>query len=1248
MRKFHLILCIISLQFLLLQTISFCKTDRNDNDSQTNVLLHNQPLLSYSPREIIVRLSPNSTILHLNKVTDSLGAASVKPIFSPNTSAGKHPTLSRIYQLTFPIGFSSEQLQQKLMKYACIEAVELNRLNRFCSDISPNDARFNEQWNMTSMNMSQAWQIERGEPSVVVAVVDSGIQINHPDIENQLWHNADEIPFNNIDDDNNGYVDDIIGWDFSDAPTLNGHGDWTKRDNQPDDETGHGTQVSGIIAAETDNGIGIAGITPNCRIMTLRAGFRIGGGAFLQNDDVAAAIVYAADNGADVINLSLGDTVNAFLIRDAVQYAYNRGCLLIAAAGNSSDPYSLYPAALPNVISVAALDRDLQLGGSNFGASIDLAAPGEDILTTDLIAGGLEGEEGYGYKSGTSMAAAHVSGVSALLFSASPSCSNSQVEQWLKQTTKQLRIPQLVGAGLIDAYAALTVKDEPIANIEIQQSLQNNIIEITGTAGGTGFLQYWIDYGISETPDLWFPIRLPQTEPKYNAILHKWDTSELDAGIYTVRLSVKTENGKTVRDNASVEIRHKLPIILNHEGSTWLSGNSYESIVIWQTDVLTTGYLEIYDITEKLTPIRKAFSDSVNLQHYINLSDLKLLPGEYLYQLKSQNRSGLIRIDDNDGQFFKIRIDGENIDTTHLSRVGSASTSLQALVSPIDMNGNGKLELIALTSETNIPHVHELDDNYNFVIVDTLEIEDTLEIANTMQQSISLLWDIADIDGDGLIEILANESENTYVLEQPEKGKFPTHKIWQADGIWGGTIADTDADGRLEIISRHDASNSIMIYESDGNNSYSIVAILENPTHGKNNLQTRFAIDDYDSDGKKEILVGDSDKDLFIYENINDNLYQHTWTGKLHNGKPTLFASGDLNGDTIPEFAIGAEVWTTEFDLPRQHWIITIFTKDGNNSYHIEWNQRIREFRDGVSGLTIADVNNDGTNELCVAVSPNFYLIQHNGTSYDTLWHQPSTNSFSPIVADIDYDGSTELMFNTLHGFSVFKHTNSIGNEAIKSDPKPVLPISIPRLVSATHSPPKQLLISFDSQMDVSAANASLYILHRFEPYDNTVQNDEISHESDSRRMELFVPYSAILDRTQKRVVLTFEDNTFVEEYQYNLETIGLSDIHGSKIPDGEGTISVDVQKKIPSGLIVYPNPARSDSVTFDRMAADSWIYIYDVSGNLMKTLNPSETIHTKNRCKHTWHLDNVSNGVYIYVVKSEFERKIGKVTVLR
>ena len=124
----------------------------------------------------------------------------------------------------------------------------------------------------------------------------------------------------------------------------------TVRDNKPEDETGHGTHVSGIIAAAANNGIGIAGIAWKCRLMPLRAGFKYGGGEYLQNDDLAAAIVYAADNGARVINMSWGDWVNAFIIEDALAYANTRGCVLVGASGNSGALGSYYPAALKTVL----------------------------------------------------------------------------------------------------------------------------------------------------------------------------------------------------------------------------------------------------------------------------------------------------------------------------------------------------------------------------------------------------------------------------------------------------------------------------------------------------------------------------------------------------------------------------------------------------------------------------------------------------------------------------------------------------------------------------------------------------------------------------------------------------------------------------------------------------------------------------------------------------------------------------------
>lgn len=971
--------------------------------------------ITSTPGELIVRLHSDASVAQLRLLSRQLGAVSVSPIFSPTTPAGQHPRLRRAYLIRFPSDWAMEPLRQRYARHVSIEAVEMNRLNRFCEETKPNDPRYSEQWNLDALNLPQAWRIEQEAQEITVAVVDSGIARQHPELRSQLWQNPGEIPDNGLDDDENGYVDDINGWDFSDAPTLQGHGDWTERDNQPDDETGHGTHVSGIIAAEANNGIGIAGIAWGCRLMPLRAGFKVGPGAFLQNDDLAAAIAYAADNGAQVINMSWGDTVNAFIIEDAVEYAYYRRCVLVGAAGNSQALGSYYPAALKTVLSVAGLEKSGQLGVSNFGASIDIAAPGDEILSLDM-------EQPYAYRSGTSMAAAHVSGVAALVLSANPTCSNTEIHQWLTGTAREISLTSLVGAGLVDAYAALTVQTGLIADIVGRWTSQFGIF---GSAGGPEFSSYWLEFGISETPELWYPIGHPQTKPKSNAVLHEWDTSALAEGTYTLRLSVKAENGNTVRDKVVVEVRHTTPIISTHEAGVWFSGNHFDSIIIWQTDALTTGEVEIFpgadspgNLGEILDhPLRIARSDSVSRQHIVYLSNFGLAPGEYLYRLIARNRAGLWQIDDNGGALYQIAVREEYIHPSHLSQIASTERSLRAIVASVDMNRNGNLELIAVGTDTvgwASPQILEVvnDGTYKPIFSLTEPLWP---------------WATADTDGDGLIELLGNAFGVTFLLEQPAPGEFPTERIWEAQGIWGGTIVDGDADGSPEIFSRYDATNSIWVYEANGDNSYHNIAILENPTQGKNGIGARFATGDFDGDGQMEILTGDQDGEVFIYENIGDNRYRHTWIGTLPECIPQLFAAGDMNSDGNPEFAVGAKVWTTEPDITRHHWLFTVFTSDSDNTYRAVWSQRIRHISDGGNGLTIADANNDGQNELCIAVSPNFYLVQYNGIDYRPIWHHPATSTFNPIVADVDNDGDNELLFNSENALAVFKTPQQVG-----------------------------------------------------------------------------------------------------------------------------------------------------------------------------------------------------------------------------
>ena len=1183
------------------------------------------PQITHTPGELIVRLRPDASPKELDALSRKLGAVSVSPIFSPMTPAGQHPRLRRNYLIRFPAEWALEPLQRRYARHPSVEAVEMNRLNRPCAEIVPNDPNYGEQWNLALMNMPQAWGIEQGNPEVTVAVVDGGVDMQHPEFRSQLWRNVGEIPGNGVDDDGNGYVDDLNGWDFSDAPTLPGNGDSTVRDNAPEDEIGHGTQVSGIIGAAANNGIGIAGIAWRCRLMPLRADFKYGGGGYLQNDDVAAAIVYAADNGAQVINMSLGDTVNAFIIEDAVAYAYARGCVMVAAAGNAGTVGSWYPAGLKTVISVAWLTKERQLNSdSNFGATIDIAAPGDEILSTDL-------NGGYQNSSGTSIAAAHVSGVAALVRAANPDYTNAEVRETLVRTADPLFISGLVGAGSLNAYAALTAPTALIVQINTarmfsQDAEPNNIekIEIFGSAGGGGFTEYWLEYGIGEVPDLWLPLGTVKTEPKFNVCLYKWDTSTLAEGKYTIRLSVKSKTGEIKRDRTVLEVNHTAPLISAYESQAWFVGNRLTSVVLWQTDEISIGEIEIFQPNGNI--VSAARSDSENLLHIVNLSDLGVSPGVHKYRLFAKNRTGGLRIDDNNGSLYEVDVQDMPMNPLHLSQGTSAERALHAVGTPVDLNKNGRLELITAEMGTNLAHIFEIEDNRSFRRIFSFT-EPFLPRA------------IADTDNDGLMEILCNPPDVTFLLEQSAQGEFPTERIWEAPRKWGVTIADADADGTPEIFTRDNITNAISVYEADSDNTYHNTATFENPTLGDNRISANVAIGDFDGDGQTDILIGDSDGDIFMYEAIGNNQYRRTWTTTLPDGSPELFAAGDMDGDGQAEFAIcakaGTKVGTIALDIRYHHWLLTVFRADGNDTYRPVWTQRIHEVRDGGNGMAIADANNDGRNELCIAVAPNFYLVQYDGVDYRPIWHHSATNTFNPIVADLNGDGENALLFNSDNALTVFatSTTSNLQSENQQSTPISVVTARQPRLRDAIYSPPNQLSLVFDKPMGVSATHAGRYRLHKYGDAES--------------ELETYTPRSAILDKTQQRVLLTFPPEVFQTGNRYQIEALQLSDIGGANLADNARTFAITLPAPKLAETIVYPNPANPatcDQVTFDNLPAGTNIYIYDVSGNCIASLAKTE----REREKKVWDLSGISSGIYIYVLSSDTDRSVGKLSVIR
>ena len=252
-------------------------------------------------------------------------------------------------------------------------------------------------WGLEQINAPEAWEQGYTGKDVVVAVIDTGVDYTHEDLDANIWVNAKEIPNNGIDDDGNGYIDDVRGFDFA------------GNDNDPMDETslfnpGHGTHVAGTIAAE-DNGIGVTGVAPNAKIMPIRVLNELGEG---NEDDIAAGIRYAADNGADVINLSLGGA-SSIVIDEAIHYAEAKGLTVVMAAGNEGAPQPSSPADLAGDVGLAvgAVDVNNEMGDFSNRAGLNpidyVVAPGVEVRST------MPGNT-YGDLDGTSMASPHVAG----------------------------------------------------------------------------------------------------------------------------------------------------------------------------------------------------------------------------------------------------------------------------------------------------------------------------------------------------------------------------------------------------------------------------------------------------------------------------------------------------------------------------------------------------------------------------------------------------------------------------------------------------------------------------------------------------------------------------------------------------------------------------------------------------------------------------------------------------------------------
>jgi subtilisin family serine protease len=392
-------------------------------------------------------------ITALDDVLSDLEVSSISAVHTPAppavrqglaVTAGDTPHAAA-YKIRYSADTPVEEAVARLADLNEVRVAEPNRYRE--ASVIPNDPDYPQQWGLAKINCPDAWDRTTGSSGVTVAVVDSGIDLNHPQLAPLLLQGRDLVDLG---------PNPVAppGWVFE--------GDFAGVDSDPQDEVGHGTHVAGTIACVSNDGIGVAGVTWQCRLLPVRALARMrnlatgrvsGAGS---SADIAAAITWATDNGARIINMSLGGDVDTAVERTAVAYAISHGVVVVAAMGNDGTANPGFPAAYPDVVSVGAVDAtDRRAAFSQTGPHIDVVAPGVNVLSTYW-------DDTYASLQGTSMATPHVSGVAALILSCNPNLPADQVRQIIRDTARPLRdnpadpVPNdQFGSGLVDAKAAL-------------------------------------------------------------------------------------------------------------------------------------------------------------------------------------------------------------------------------------------------------------------------------------------------------------------------------------------------------------------------------------------------------------------------------------------------------------------------------------------------------------------------------------------------------------------------------------------------------------------------------------------------------------------------------------------------------------------------------------------------------------------------------------------------------------------------
>lgn len=925
---------------------------------------------------------------------------------------------------------------QTLYSLEEIEIIEANYVFSTEKDEFPNDPKYNEQWGLKAVQASDAWKIATGK-GVIIGVLDTGLDFLHEDLVNQLWINSGEDfnkngtfepwsstkldektgqygDLNGIDDDGNGYVDDIIGYDFVHQETAN-FGDYYVPDPIPADENGHGTQVAGIIAAECNNGIGITGLAYESKIAVLRC-FDVTGNADV--DDIANAVVYAAMNNIKVLNFSFGESVASTIMHDAIKFAYAMGVTMVSSSGNNGWDYQHYPSDYPEVISVGSLNDDMRRDyRSNYGSHITLMAPGNSVLTTNI-------DNSYKSVSGTSIAAPHVSAAAALLLSQNGALKPSEVSGILQAGALDLEDPSWdikTGAGALNAAAALKIHGATDIHISFPTNTlvfdkdKTPAIAVIGSAVSPLFVSYKIFAGIGTVPKEWIYEGSEELYQKKNDTLGIIDISGFPDTTFTVRVMVNLDNNRTIEKRVNIEIADNTsPMqMLIHQAQGY---RDKERVVMISAISSFPGH---FFIRYRPKGSSEAFREIHEFDYYDNYHFIAI--GKEAEADTEMEALAYVVRSDGDSARYSFNFTRENIKLPEKNFVlKDYSFPLSYLNNNVrDLYGNNKDATAVIDLSTGLwgqAYTYEFDED-RFVRKDS-------------SNSIWIPADIGDSNGDGIEEIFAKNGGKSVLFQSAESGGNPFRKILYEDTLslnfWAAEMADLDGDGLDELIGNSDTSFHIISYK---NGYYSETAhTVRPPEYPFIGTLPGNAVADIDGDGKLELCHSNNYGQLFVYEYQSGIMTPKYVDSTEFSNSSQFICTADLNADGLQEIVIlnyGTKSLYNVHGAGETVWNLIVYSYNGDGTFS-KFKEHFLGVRSGVTrsgvafrnGLAAGEIDGIPGDEIVVSVFPNLYIFkkQKYGSNLIPIWYKFGAFSNSAIIHDFDKNGKSEVGFGIAAG----------------------------------------------------------------------------------------------------------------------------------------------------------------------------------------------------------------------------------------